>query len=130
MHCNLSLLRSSSCLDILILHSLDLNSHFHQLIFSYQIKVLFYNLQNLFLYGYGAIFNLLAILGMAIFKGKDIKDTDKVMPDYCRIISNVVAWCSIQSILSSQFELVKVYVDLFVFILFFLYLYYSFLLTF
>ncbi|GMY18718.1 CMP-sialic acid transporter 3-like isoform X2 [Fagus crenata] len=32
-------------------------------------------LQNLFLYGYGAMFNLIAILGIAIFKGKGVKNS-------------------------------------------------------
>lgn len=31
-----------------------------------------FNLQNLFLYGYGAIFNFLAILGIAVFKGNEL----------------------------------------------------------
>lgn len=45
---------------------------FHQHSFPEPSDILQFNLQNLFLYGYGAIFNFLAILGIAVFKGNGL----------------------------------------------------------
>ncbi|PON66464.1 Nucleotide-sugar transporter [Parasponia andersonii] len=57
-------------------------------------------LQNLFLYGYGAIFNLLAILGMAIFKGPGSLD---ILQGHSRATLLLICNNAAQGILSSFF---------------------------
>ncbi|KAF6161330.1 hypothetical protein GIB67_009217 [Kingdonia uniflora] len=57
-------------------------------------------LQNLFLYGYGAMFNFLAILGMAIFKGPDSLD---IFQGHSRATMFLIFNNAAQGILSSFF---------------------------
>ncbi|GMN25069.1 hypothetical protein TIFTF001_000799 [Ficus carica] len=57
-------------------------------------------LQNLFLYGYGAIFNLLAILGMAIFKGPGSLD---ILQGHSKATILLICNNAAQGILSSFF---------------------------
>ncbi|KAF3454261.1 hypothetical protein FNV43_RR04708 [Rhamnella rubrinervis] len=57
-------------------------------------------LQNLFLYGYGAMFNLLAILGMAIFKGPDALD---ILQGHSKATILLICNNAAQGILSSFF---------------------------
>ncbi|KAH7511154.1 CMP-sialic acid transporter 2 [Ziziphus jujuba] len=57
-------------------------------------------LQNLFLYGYGAIFNLLAIFGMAIFKGPSGLD---ILQGHSKATLLLVCNNAAQGILSSFF---------------------------
>uniref|UniRef100_A0A7N0USG9 Uncharacterized protein n=1 Tax=Kalanchoe fedtschenkoi TaxID=63787 RepID=A0A7N0USG9_KALFE len=57
-------------------------------------------LQNLFLYGYGAIFNFLGILGMAIFKGPDHFD---ILRGHSKATMFLIANNAAQGILSSFF---------------------------
>lgn len=57
-------------------------------------------LQNLFLYGYGAIFNFLAILGMAIVKGPSAFD---ILQGHSRATMFLIANNAAQGILSSFF---------------------------
>ncbi|EXC31816.1 CMP-sialic acid transporter 2 [Morus notabilis] len=57
-------------------------------------------LQNLFLYGYGAIFNLLAILGMAIFKGPGGLD---ILQGHSKATILLICNNAAQGILSSFF---------------------------
>ncbi|KAL9667412.1 hypothetical protein QQ045_001769 [Rhodiola kirilowii] len=57
-------------------------------------------LQNVFLYGYGAIFNFLGILGMAVFKGPDHFD---ILRWHSKPIMFLIANNAAQGILSSFF---------------------------
>ncbi|CAM8890013.1 unnamed protein product [Rhodiola kirilowii] len=57
-------------------------------------------LQNLFLYGYGAIFNFLGILGMAVFKGPDHLD---ILRGHSKATMFLIANNAAQGILSSFF---------------------------
>ncbi|KAM7259100.1 hypothetical protein ACFE04_014841 [Oxalis oulophora] len=57
-------------------------------------------LQNLFLYGYGAIFNFLAILGIAIFKGPGSFD---ILQGHSKATMLLIANNAAQGILSSFF---------------------------
>nr|XP_016433232.1 PREDICTED: CMP-sialic acid transporter 3-like isoform X3 [Nicotiana tabacum] len=57
-------------------------------------------LQNLFLYGYGAIFNFLGILGTAIFKGPDTLD---ILRGHSRATMFLICNNAAQGILSSFF---------------------------
>ncbi|KAL9671396.1 hypothetical protein QQ045_008964 [Rhodiola kirilowii] len=57
-------------------------------------------LQNLFLYGYGAIFNFLGILGMAAFKGPDHFD---ILRGHSKATMFLIANNAAQGILSSFF---------------------------
>ncbi|XP_009790629.1 CMP-sialic acid transporter 5 isoform X2 [Nicotiana tabacum] len=57
-------------------------------------------LQNLFLYGYGAIFNFLGILGTAIFKGPDSLD---ILRGHSRATMFLICNNAAQGILSSFF---------------------------
>ncbi|XP_018634568.1 CMP-sialic acid transporter 5-like isoform X3 [Nicotiana tomentosiformis] len=58
------------------------------------------SLQNLFLYGYGAIFNFLGILGTAIFKGPDTLD---ILRGHSRATMFLICNNAAQGILSSFF---------------------------
>ncbi|XP_078434515.1 CMP-sialic acid transporter 3-like [Wolffia australiana] len=57
-------------------------------------------LQNLFLYGYGAFFNFLGILGMALFKGPDSFD---ILKGHSRATMILICINAAQGILSSFF---------------------------
>ncbi|KAL3523286.1 hypothetical protein ACH5RR_016120 [Cinchona calisaya] len=57
-------------------------------------------LQNLFLYGYGALFNFLGILGMAIFKGPDNLD---ILRGHSKATMFLICNNAAQGILSSFF---------------------------